>query len=89
MAVGFGVVPGTEMVKVTEFIRFVSLDGVRWDDTEKKKELYVGSAIIDFLEYSKSHDDDRLKIVTRVDVPRVIGAMTLKLYDSNYIPVFH
>ena len=89
MAVGFGVVPGTEMVKVTEFIRFVSLDGVRWDDTEKKKELYVGSAIIDFLEYSKSHDDDRLKIVTRVDVPRVIGAMTLKMYDSNYIPVFH
>src|SRR5208337_558532 len=69
-AVGFSMEPGSDKVRVGEFCRFVSLDGVRWDDTEKKSGLYIGSAILDFLEYSHNHDN-RLEIVNSVDVSRV------------------
>jgi len=87
-AVGFGIKPGTELVRVQEFIGFVSLDGIGWNDPEKKKKLYVGTAILDFMEMLKNNKNE-LKLVNAVDVPRVHKAMALKMYDDNFIPIFH
>ena len=54
IAIGLEVVPGDEKLHVTEFIRFVSLDGIDWNDPEKDSKLYVGRAILDYLERGKT-----------------------------------
>jgi hypothetical protein len=87
-AVGFGSEPGSDMVNVTEFMRFFSLNDIRWDDPEKKKKLYIGSAITDFTELMRN-DDPELQLLTATEIRRVKGSMSLKMYDHYYIPVFH
>ena len=42
IAVGFGVGGNTDKVQVTQFSRFVSLDGIPWDDDGRKAQHYVG-----------------------------------------------
>lgn len=69
-------------VKVTEFIRFVSLDGADWGDPERKKTLYVGTAINDFIERDRH---DSLTPIKREEVPRVAASMALRLADGNYM----
>src|SRR5215470_14684543 len=41
------------MLRVTQFIHFVSLDGVDWNDPDKEKKVYVGKAILDFVDRTK------------------------------------
>ena len=88
IALGFGQTdkpPRTveDLIEVTQFIRFVSLDGVAWDDPQKKKDLYVGKAIMDFME--RTRDGGDLKPIKRETVPRVIGSAALKMSDHNLI----
>jgi hypothetical protein len=73
-----------EEVRVTQFTRFVSLDGVDWNDREAKKKLYVGTAIRD---YVKMIGDDALEPVRRERVERVHSSMALRMADGNYIPI--
>ena len=47
LAISIAVVPGSEKLDVMQYTRPVSLDGVDWNDPEKKKRLYVGTAILD------------------------------------------
>lgn len=82
IAVGAQIVPGKEDVKVSQFIRFVSLDGVAWNDKQKKKTLHVGTAIRDFTEMFTKRSFEPAR---REDVPRVPGSMALAMADGNYI----
>lgn len=86
VAVGAEVIPGDENVRVTRFENFVSLDGVDWNDPEKKKGLYVGRAIIDFMERAQ-HSNDRLALTPtkQEPIPRVPSSMALRMADGNYI----
>lgn len=86
--VGFGLDPETELVEVREFSKFVSLDGVSWSDPNKKGKLYIGSAIKDYIKLSGDNREE-LKVISRVDIPRVRGAMALKMFDNNLLPLFH
>ena len=82
IAIGVGQTDDANLLSVTQFTRFVSLDGVDWNDPQKKETLYVGRAILDYLEMTKS---DSLKPVKKDTVPRVVGSSALKLYDHNLI----
>lgn len=72
---------------MTQFMRFVSLDGVPWSDPVAKAKLYVGKAIFDFTEWSRSGSGRELKPVERETVHRVIGSAALKMHDNNFIPL--
>lgn len=56
-AVGFAPSREDEMVSVTQFMRFVSLDGVDWHDPQKSEKLYVGQAILDFMDRTRTDVD--------------------------------
>jgi hypothetical protein len=82
IAVGAEIKRRDEDVRVTEFIRFVSLDGVDWSDREAKRALHVGTAIHDFLSMRREHS---LEPVSREVVPRVHSSMALRMSDGDYI----
>jgi hypothetical protein len=69
---------------VREFIRFVSLDGVDWYDPQKEEKLYVGRAILDFMERAKT-GPNQLQPTRRSNISRVIGSAALKMHDHNLL----
>jgi hypothetical protein len=84
IAIGVGQTSDANLLNVTQFIRFVSLDGIDWHDPEKKRALYVGKAIFDYLEQTRSSTNP-VKPVKKETVPRVVGSSALKMYDHNLI----
>jgi hypothetical protein len=84
IAIGIGRTNDANMLSVTQFIRFISLDGVDWHDSKKKKTLYVGKAILDYLEMTRSATAP-MKPVKKETVPRVVGSSALKMHDHNLI----
>lgn len=85
LAVGFASQQGEDMADVTLFYSFVSLDGVPWDDPVKKASLYIGTAILDFME--RDRNDRSFRPTESEDVKRVPGSAALRVYDGNYIPI--
>jgi len=73
------------LFSVTEFMTFVSLDGVDWRDPDKTSKVYVGRAMIDFHEMTRERKE--LEPVEKVDVDRVLGSAALKMHDHKYIAV--
>lgn len=82
IALGIGHTDDDDLIRVMEFIRFHSLDGVDWTDPVAKAELYVGTAIKDFTDLRK---DGRIKPVEKQDIPRVIGSAAMAMFDNNMI----
>jgi hypothetical protein len=70
--------------QVTQYTRFVSLDGVDWHDPDKSKKLYVGSAIQDYVAQTRESKGP-LEPVKKETVSRVVGSAALKMFDNNYI----
>ena len=85
IALGIGRTPDEDLLQVTQFIRFVSLDGVSWNDPREKASLYVGNAIKDFTERSRPNDPDELEPTVKDLVDRVVGSAVLKVHDGNFI----
>jgi hypothetical protein len=83
IAVGFGRTDQEDMLHVSQFIRFISLDGINWNDPEKSKKIYVGKAMIDFMERTRQRKE--MEPVKKDIVARVVGSAALKMADSNYI----
>ena len=82
VAVGVGKTAEPNMLAVTQFLRFVSLDGVDWNDAEAKKALYVGTAIVDFMDRTR---EPKLEPVKKDPVERVYGSAALAMHDGNLI----
>jgi len=85
IAIGVERTDEAEMLKVTQFLRFISLDGVDWHDPKKSDKLYVGTAMNDFVTRTRPGSADELKPVTKETVERVIGSAVLNMHDQNYI----
>ncbi len=83
IAIGVGHGDQNDMVHVTEFMYIRSLDGVEWSDAEKKKSLYIGTAMQDFFERIRQKPE--LKPVSKEDIPRVLSSAALKMFDDNFI----
>ena len=85
-AIGVGAIPHEDdLLEVMQFNKFISLDGVDWNDPEAKEGLYVGTAILDYVECSKDMDD--FSPVKKEPIDRVRGSAALKMWDNNYLPM--
>jgi hypothetical protein len=84
LAIGVASVPGDEKLDVTQFSKFVSLDGVDWNDPKKKEKLYVGRAITDWL---KGRQGKELEPTKKETVGRVPGSSALRMADGNYLAI--
>lgn len=87
VGVGFARSDDPNMVRVAQHIRFISLDGVDWNDREAKSKLYVGTAMRDFMK--RDAGSRELKPVARERIDRVVGTAGLQMSDSVYLPFFH
>jgi hypothetical protein len=84
VAHSFTAVPEEDKIEVMQFTRFVSLDGVDWNDPKKDTKLDVGSAIQDYL--ARSQAPEKLMPVKKETISRVVGSAALKLANGNYLP---
>ncbi len=75
IAIGIARTDEAELLNVTQYMRFQSLDGVNWRDPAKSEKLYVGTAIRDFME--KTARRQELEPVKRETIPRVAGSAVL------------
>lgn len=82
IAVGFGGSDDPEIVRVSQHIRFHSLDGIDWTDRAAKSKHYVGSALRDFFDQKL----DNLEPTKKVRIDRVVGSAALQMSDSLYLP---
>lgn len=82
VGIGVGQTGDPDILAVSQFFKFRSLDGVDWTDGEAKKGLYVGSAIRDWSEQHEGWEP-----VHKEDIPRVQSSAALAMYDHNYIPI--
>jgi hypothetical protein len=84
VAVGVGRTDDPERLAVMQHSRFRELDGVAWDDPEKAEKLYVGRAILDWLD--RTGHEEPLAPVEKADIGRVAGSAALKMHDHLYLP---
>lgn len=85
IALGIGRTNDKDLLDVIQFTNFVSLDGVDWHDPQKSEKLYVGNAILDWVE--RTRDGGDLEPVKKEYVKRVTWSSALKMHDNNYIAV--
>jgi len=85
IALGIGRTTEKDLLQVTQFLRFVSLDDVPWNDPEKKAKLYVGKAMNDFIERTRAKNETELQPTIKDIVPRVVGSAAMKMHDDNFI----
>lgn len=83
IAIGVQIAPGQDELRVTQFERFVSLDGVDWNDPERQSKPYHGQAMRDFAR--RKEEGSFPEPTKKEDIPRVPGSMALKMADHNYI----
>lgn len=84
IAIGTADTDDPELLRVSQFMRFHSLDGVDWSDPVAKEDLYVGMAIRDFMDRK-----DELKPVHKDTIRRVIGSAAMAMADNNYLALPH
>jgi hypothetical protein len=88
-AAGFGFDPREDKFRVTQYIRFHSLDGVPWTDKQAKAELPVGTAINDWLNLTEGALGRRNDLTHEKPIPRVHGSMGIALSDGTWFFVSH
>jgi hypothetical protein len=84
IALSVGSTDEPNMLGVTLFQRFVSLDGVDWLDRKAKETLYVGTAINDFMRMTRDQENE-LRPILKEYTGRVLGAAALKMSDHNLL----
>lgn len=91
LVVDVGISVGREgkdgLLRVGQFSRFHSLDGVRWMDPERWADFDVGTAIVDWV--ARTKDKKELEPVHKEPIDRVRGSAALKMADHNYIPMHY
>jgi hypothetical protein len=79
-AIAVSSVPGREQLEVIAFERFVSLDGVDWNDKIALKQI-IGNSVNDFFKVplgDRQPDE-------QVEISRVTGSAALQMYDGNIL----
>ena len=84
IAIGIARTDDPDMLRVGQFMRFISLDGVDWTDPVAKEKLYVGQAMWDFQQLT-AQGPSELQPVSKTDVDRVVGSSAMMMSDSNLL----
>jgi hypothetical protein len=82
IALGIGDTEKDDLLAVTQFIRFHSLDGVLWDDPDRSERIRVGTALNDYAAWTRA---GKLEPVSKERIPRVQDSAALKMFDHNYL----
>lgn len=80
-ALGVSSVPGRDKLEVVFFQRFVSLDGIEWEDKEGLQKLPIGTAINDFYQLQR----EERRATSREKISRVVSSAAMSMYDDNLI----
>lgn len=80
-ALGVSSVPAREKLEVVFFQRFVSLDGVDWEDKEGLKNLPIGTAMDDFYRLPP----EERQATHREKIDRVVSSAALAMHDGNLL----
>jgi hypothetical protein len=88
LAIGVAQTDDPGNLRVSQYIRFVSLDGVDWTDRAAKEKHYVGKAITDFVHRTRDGASE-LEPVKRDKVARVVGSAAMKMSDDNLLFAQH
>lgn len=83
IALGIGRTNLKDLLNVTQFMRFISLDGVDLNNPAERKKLYIGKAIRTFTELIRGEPE--LEPVKKDTVPRVSGSAALAMADGNLL----
>lgn len=83
VAIGVGDIPHDERFEVTQYNRFVSLDGVSWSDPAKKEKIIDYDSLGNFIEDIIGDSD--IEPNTKVKLGRVAWSGALKLHDFNML----
>lgn len=84
VAIGVGHTDEEDILRVMQYHRFHSLDGVDWNDPVAKADLYIGSAIRDWSERVR---DQAFEPIHKEPLDRVLGSAVLAMADNNYLPM--
>lgn len=82
VAIEIQAIPGEEKLLLTQYKRFISLDGVDWSDRAAKEKQYIGTAIVDWLRLTR---EEGLEPVLKEDTDRVTWSSALKMADGPYL----
>jgi hypothetical protein len=89
LAIGVARTDDPEILKVGQYMRYVSLDGVDWTDRVAKSGLHAGTAMIDFLNRTTREGPDELKRIKKNTIERVVGSSAMKMSDDNLLFAQH
>lgn len=81
----------SDLIQVTELKRWISLDNVLWTDNKGKKEIEAGKLLEEYIKYIKNRSTEQQieDIIKTDDTGIVKHSDVLKMYDFNFIPIFH
>ncbi|PWT84461.1 MAG: hypothetical protein C5B58_04695 [Acidobacteria bacterium] len=81
--------PTPGIVEVHHFYRFISLDGVQWDDSAGKKRIGAGEILKQFIKVSGEHRSDpkKMRIKASRESPPIRASDSLGMYDGAWRPL--
>lgn len=83
LAIGVAGLPAEkDKLEVQQYFKFISFDGVDWNDKERKKNVYFGTAMKDWVEERSAKT---LEPTKKEVIPRVLGSAALRMHDGNYL----
>lgn len=89
LVTSFAPEPGKDLVEVTEFTRWISLDGIDWSDSEGKDRIDTDYILKQYVEKRKGRkiDYDDSSIVEISEVSKIKYSDALQMSDFNFIPM--
>jgi hypothetical protein len=87
LAVSFARTDDPNLIRVGQYMRFVSLDGVDWTDRAAKAKHHIGTAIVDFMDRLRSRPE--LEPTRKETARRVVGSAAMKMSDDQLLFAEH
>jgi len=81
--------PTPGIIEVHHFYRFISLDGVKWDDSAGKERIGAGEILKEFIKVSGEHrgDPSKMRIKASRECPPIRASDSLGMYDGAWRPL--
>ncbi|MCV0386163.1 MAG: hypothetical protein K5821_06985 [Nitrobacter sp.] len=84
VAIGVGPTDDPDILEVTQFNYFHSLDGVPWNDPVAKAGHYIRTAMND---WSQRTRENKLEPASKEPLDQVRSSAAMAMHDNNYLPM--
>ena len=77
------------MIHVEHLTRFLSLDGISWNDDAAKRRINAGEVMKDFIELERRRKGDpkQYNIIRSIESPPIKSSDSLQMHDFAYCPM--